>query len=403
MQDETAPADPMPPAALLTRPAAHTTAFYVMLFMVNGVHLPFWPIWLEDWGLSTAEVGMYTAFGIAVRVVAGLAIPALADRLDARRHTIVLCGILSILLFLAHLGITTRPVLLAATLAVGATMAGIGPIAEALGVAAARFWRFPYAQARGLGSMGFLVANLIVGALIARTGSWIALWWIVVCLAGVAALAVRHPGGRRVTAQIPPRMDEIGHLVVSPVFALFMGVVAAIQASHAVMYALGTLHWRDIGVSEAEIGALWAFGVGAEILFMVLFGTAVVQAIGPMRAMALSGIAGIVRWGAMMFDPVGFWLWPIQSLHAATFALGHLGAIAFISRAVPDRYEAAAQGATGAMAVGGVMALAMMLASAVYPALGGYTYGVGVVLSASGVALAGLLAGRWKGNEIAVR
>ena len=74
---------------------------------------------------------------------------------------------------------------------------------------------------------------------------------------------------------------------------------------------------------------------------------------GRSAALALSGAGGVLRWGAMMADPAGFWLWPIQGLHALTFAAGHLGAIAFISRAVPDRYAAAAQGAAGAMAVGG--------------------------------------------------
>jgi PPP family 3-phenylpropionic acid transporter len=388
---------------LLTRPALHTAGFYVALFMANGVLLPFWPIWLEDWGLSTAEVGMYTALGMAVRVVAGVAVPALADRFDARRHTIAACAAITVLLFLAHLGITTKAVLLLATLAAGVSMAGLGPIGEALGVAAARFWQFPYAQVRGVGSLGFLAANLLVGSLIARTGSWIALWWIVACMTAVAALAVHHPGGRRVKGQTPPRLGEIRRLMTNPVFALFMGAVAAIQASHAVMYALGTLHWLDLGVGAPEIGALWAVAVGAEILFLLFAGTGVVQAIGPVRALVLSGIAAVVRWGAMMFDPTGFWLWPIQSLHAMTFALCHLGVIAFISRAVPDRYSAAAQGATGAMAVGGVMALAMVLASLVYPTLGGLTYGIGVALSAAGVALAAMLAGRWSGGEIAVR
>ena len=51
--------------------------------------------------------------------------------------------------------------------------------------------------------------------------------------------------------------------------------------------------------------------------------------------------------------------------------MAHLGAIAFISRAVPDRYSAAAQGAAGAMAVGGVMALQMVLSAWLYPMLGG--------------------------------
>jgi PPP family 3-phenylpropionic acid transporter len=387
---------------LLTRPGLHTTGFYVTLFMATGVHMPFWPLWLGDWGLTAGEVGLYTALGMGVRVVAGLAIPALADRLDARRHTIAVCALLTILLFLAHLGITRRGVLLAATLAVGATMAGIGPIAEALGVAAARFWGFAYAQSRGLGSLGFLGANLLVGALIARVGSGIALWWIVACMAGVVLLVRRHPGGRRVQGQIPPDLREIGRLVVHPVFAVFMGVFAFTQASHAVMYAYGSIHWRALGISETRIGALWAASVGTEIVFMVAIGAWAAQRLGPVRAMALSGVAGVVRWGAMMLDPTGFWLWPIQGLHALTFAVGHLGAIGFISRAVPDRYAAAAQGATGSMAAGGVLALGMLLAAALYPSLGGRTYGLGVASSLLGLLLCWWLARRWRGQEIAV-
>ena len=86
--------------------------------------------------------------------------------------------------------------LLAATVAVGVSMAGTGPLAEALGVAAARARRFPYSPVRGLGSTGFLAANLIVGALIARTGSGVALWWIVGCMAAPRAPRPAHPGGR---------------------------------------------------------------------------------------------------------------------------------------------------------------------------------------------------------------
>ena len=103
-----------------------------------------------------------------------------------------------------------------------------------------------------------------------------------------------------------------------------------------------------------------------------------------------------------MADPVGFWLWPIQGLHALTFAMGHLGAIAFISRAVPDRYAAAAQGATGAMAVGGVTALGMVLAAAVYPELGGRTYAIGVAASALALGFCIWLARRWQRGELAV-
>ena len=102
----------------------------------------------------------------------------------------------------------------------------------------------------------------------------------------------------------------------------------------------------------------------------------------------------------MMFDPVGWTLWPLQGLHAATFAAGHLGAMAFISDAVPARYGAAAQGAMGSMAVGLLLALGMAAASAVYPSLGGATYGIGAAFAAVGLGLSLLLARRWRGGTL---
>lgn len=385
---------------ILRAPGVMTTAFYMAFFMAMGVHLPFWPLWLQDWGLSAREVGLFTALGMAVRVVAGLIIPALADRLDKRRHTIAVCLALSMALFVAHLWIGSKAMLLVATLAVGAAMAGVGPIAEALGVAAARAHGFPYAQSRGLGSLGFLAANLMVGGLMAQFGVDLALWWIVGCLGLAILLVVRHPGGRRVQGQVPPNLREIGRVFVNPVFALFAAAVAFTQASHAVFFALGSVHWAALGVSEPVIGGLWAMSVGAEIVFMVLYGAQAVRWLGPVGTILLSGAFGVLRWGAMMLDPTGWVLWPLQGLHAATFAVGHLGAMAFIAEAIPPRYGAAAQGAMQAMAIGAVLALGMVVAAAVYPSLGGLTYGIGVVLSGIGLGLALVLRRVWRGGML---
>lgn len=387
---------------ILHGPGVRTTLFYVVFFAATGVHMPFWPLWLENWGLTAAEVGLFGALGMAVRVAAGLVIPTLADRLDRRRLTIAACMATGAALFVAHLWIGSKAVLLLATLAVGACFAGIGPIAEALGVAASRAYAFPYAQARGLGSLGFLAANLAVGAALATVGVELALWWIVGCLAVGAALVMRHPGARRAQAQTPPSLREIGRLIVNPVFALFVAASACLQASHATFFALGTVHWAALGVSEAKIGALWAASVAAEVVFMVAVGAWTVVRLGAVRAMALSGIAGVLRWGAMLGDPTGAALWPLQALHALTFGAGHLGAMAFIAEAVPARYGAAAQGAMGSMAVGLLLAIGMAAAAALYPAIGGLTYGIGVIFSALGLGLCALLARRWRGGALAV-
>ena len=95
-------------------------------------------------------------------------------------------------------------------------------------------------------------------------------------------------------------------------------------------------------------------------------------------------------------------LWPLTGLHALTFAIGHLGAMAFISQAIQPRYGAAAQGAAAAMSAGLVLALGMAAAAVVYPVLGGLTYGIGVLMSAVGLGICWHLGRVWHGEELAV-
>ena len=182
---------------LLTRPVLLTGATYVVFFMSTGVLTPFWPLWLADWGLTPEEVGLYTALGVAVRVVAGhggpvAGRPSRPAPADARR--LRLRDAPALPLAPRHRARSRRfssPPSRSAP-----PWPGMGPLAEALGIAASRAWRFPYAPVRGVGSAGYLVANLLVGALIAATGSWVALWWMVGCMAA-ARPALARPSGRR--------------------------------------------------------------------------------------------------------------------------------------------------------------------------------------------------------------
>jgi MFS transporter, PPP family, 3-phenylpropionic acid transporter len=387
---------------LLERAGIVTSAYYAAFFFAVGAHVPFWPLWLADWGLGPGEVGLYTALGSASRVVGGLALPALADRLDARRMTIAVTAIAGAVMFLAHLGVESRALLLLLTLATGAALAGIGPIGEALGIAAARVHGFAYAQARAVGSAGFLAASLAIGATLPLVDIDFVLWWIVLSFVAVAWIIRDHPGGRKVEGQIPPNLREIRALLTRPTFAVFVLAIALLQASHATYYAYGSVHWRVLGVSEAAIGGLWAVGVAAEIVLLMTVGTAIVARIGPVQALMVCGVAGVVRWSAMMLDPTGPILVPLQAFHALTFAIGHLAAMAFIARAVPGRFGASAQGALSAVAGGMALSLGMAIAAGIYPHVGGSTYGIGATFSAAGLAASLWLGRRWRGETLAV-
>ncbi|MEM6441380.1 MAG: MFS transporter, partial [Pseudomonadota bacterium] len=339
-----APASPAADEAVPRFAGARTAGFYAAMFAALGVHLPYWPLWLADWGLSAAEIGFFATWGFAARLAAGAVIPVLADRHGARRVALAGTCAVGAIAFLAHLGITSKTALLIATLISGCVFSVLVPIADALGLAACRDFRLDYARIRAWGSAAFLASNLGFGAAIGALGVNAALLGIVIFLAVAALLGARHPGGGRVAPGPRPRLAELWSLARRPAFALFIAAAGLSQASHATLYAYGSYHWRELGLSETVIGWLWAWGVAVEIAVMSLIGAALAARLGAAGLLALAGAAGIVRWGLMTTDPTGPLLWALQAGHALTFAASHLGAMAFLREAVPERLAGSAQG-----------------------------------------------------------
>lgn len=403
MTPDPSPTDAGGPAAEPAPPrfaAARVAGWYAAMFAAMGIHLPYWPLWLADWGLTAVEVGLFATYGFAARLVAGAVIPVLADRHAARRLAVAGSCAVGVVAFLAHLGITSKGLLLVATLVSGGTFAALVPIGDVLGLAAARDFHLDYARIRAWGSAAFLAANLGFGAAIGALGPNVALWGIVVFLGIACGLGATHPGGGRVIPGPRPKLSELTALALRPAFLLFILAAGLSQASHATLYAYGSLRWRDLGISEAEIGPLWAFGVAVEIVLMSLLGGALTRRLGAAGALALAGAAGIVRWSLMTLDPMGLALWALQASHALTFAASHLGAMAFLRAAVPERLAGGAQGLFQTVVGTSLMFAFTGLSAQVYPWAGAGAYWVGTAASVLALICALAARGLWSGERI---
>jgi PPP family 3-phenylpropionic acid transporter len=389
--------------AIAGREGLLTCAWYGALFFAAGAHLPYWPVWLAAWGLSEAEIGTYVGLALALRVVGSTVLPALADGFAARRAAITIAALTAAGVFFLHLFIETRPALLAATLAVAFVNAPLIPLGEALGMRAAAMHGFAYAHARAVGSLAFLAMNVGLGALIARLGPGVVLWAVALNFLAVAALGAVHPGGGA-----PPgagldrsKLRETLRLTTHPVFLTFAVAASIGQASHAVFYVYGTLGWVGQGIGPGTIGLLWATGVAAEIWLMLGPGRRLVERIGPAGAVMLAGAAGVLRWGLMSVEPPQVLLWPIQCLHAVTFGLGYLGAMAFVAAAVPPRLQASAQGLYGGGIGGLAFALATLAAGAINASFGAASaYWLAAAMSGVGLLAALRLQRVWDGQSI---
>src|SRR5690242_21615556 len=88
--------------AAVSCPVARLSAFYAAIFLVAGIQLPFWPVWLASRGLTAREIGILLAAAIWVKVLATPAIGAVADK-TGDRH--LLMGALAATTLAAYTGL----------------------------------------------------------------------------------------------------------------------------------------------------------------------------------------------------------------------------------------------------------------------------------------------------------
>ena len=186
-------------------------------------------------------------------------------------------------------------------------------------------------------------------------------------------------------------------LLNAPTFLLFLAAIGCIHGAHATFYTFGALHWQAQGLSAVWVGTLWAIGVIAEVIVFAL-SAPVVRRFGPAQLIAAGAGASVLRWTAMAFDPPLALLVPLQLLHALTYGAAHLGAILFITRAVPHKGMGSAQAFYPTMAAGLVLGIVGLASGALYARWGGEVYFLPAAVSVIGCAAAVALLKRWNGG-----
>jgi PPP family 3-phenylpropionic acid transporter len=337
---------------------------HALNFLGVGIYMPFFPIWLASRGLGDVAISVVLTIPILMRVVATSWVTGLAD---SRLPPVLLLAALNGLAALLYLALLPAHGiwLIGITMALNAAaISGVVPLADVLTTAQIKAGAaIDYGRVRLWGSVSFFAANLLGGYLIARLGAGIIPLALAAStgLAALAALAVPAPPARARPAQEASPVP-VGF---SPAFRLALVAIACVNATHAALYAFGSLHWRSLGFSDTVIGGLWAVSVVVEVALFLFAGGIVARGTAGFAWIAAGAVAAIIRFGVMALDPgLGVTLL-LQLLHGLTFGCAHLGALAVLSALAPEGRRAAAQG--------GLVALSA-LASAAMTILSGYLY-----------------------------
>lgn len=365
---------------------------FFALFTAPGVHLPYFPLWLEARGFDAEQIAIVLGAPMALRVFTTPLISALADRARDRADVLIAAVLLAFVMSLAYFGVQSFAAVLGASLLLAVPWTPHPPLTDSVALSGVRRFGSNYAHMRIWGSGSFLLANVAGGLLISAYGAGMVPVLISggLFLTAAAALCMPRLGRpRRVSPLSGLAFQNVQRTPWSRYFLLGVAGAGVINASHGFLYGFVSIYWKSIGLDESVFGLLWAVSVASEVLMFMAF-TRLFRRMATPRILVLAGLGAVVRWVAYpLVGPLGLGIagfLAVQALHAFSTALILLGVQKLIAEEVGEEKMGAAQG-IAYFANGVSMALVTLVSGTIYEALGSGGFFVMAAVAGAGIAL----------------
>ena len=371
--------------------------FYFIYYFFVGAFVPYWGLYLQSELFSAADIGILMSLFQISRIFAPNFWGWLADHTGKRAQWIRLtaflglCGFIAV--FSAHGFFWMFFVMAALSLFTSSTL----PLAESLTLAHLATTNGHYSRIRMWGSLGFIVAAVVLGYMIDITGIASLLWFLLIVQIFLFALSYTLP-----EPKVAPHEHDhfsIWQVIKQPnVIALLVGCSLMVTA-HGVLYNFYSIYLSEHGYSKGAIGLLWAVGVICEIgIFMLM---PKIMARFSLKAILLTSLVlAVIRFTLIGVSVDNLWMIIFaQTLHAATFGSFHAASVEVVTQFFKGRHQAKGQAIYNSVAYGvggaiggiaGGYALQYLggqqtfVLAAVFPLLGLAVIGFGLKLGKAG-------------------
>ena len=243
--------------------------FYFSYYFFVGAFVPYWGLYLQSEHFSAADIGILMSLFQISRIFAPNFWGWLADHTGKRAQWIKLtsflglCGFMAV--FWAHGFFWLFFVMAALSLFTSSTL----PLAESLTLAHLATTNGHYSRIRMWGSLGFIVASVVLGFVIDASDIKSILWFLLLVQMTLFVLSYTLPDPKLVAHENDH--FSIWQVIKHPnVIALLIGCSLMVTA-HGVLYNFYSIYLSQHGYSKGTIGLLWAVGVVCEIgIFMLM-------------------------------------------------------------------------------------------------------------------------------------
>jgi len=369
--------------------------FYFTYYFFVGSFVPYWGLYLQSQDFSAVDIGILMSLFQISRIFAPNFWGWLADHTGQRVKWIRLTALLGLLGFSAVFWVSGFFWLFCVMVALSLFTSSTMPLAESLTMAhlGKNQKEQDYSRIRMWGSLGFIVASIMLGYLIDLYSIHMLLWFLLAVQLILWLLTFRLPE-TQVAAHAHDHFSIWQVLKHPNVIALLVGCAMMVTA-HGVLYNFYSIYLSSHGYSKGLIGWLWSVGVMCEIGVFLLMPRLLAR-FSLKQILMVSLLLAVIRFTLIGYAVDHLW-WMVfaQMLHAATFGSFHVASIHVVTLFFNGRHQAKGQAIYNSVAygiggtIGGVAGgfalqhlggeLTFML-SALFPLLGLLTIGFGLHL-----------------------
>jgi len=335
--------------------------FYFVYLSALGCFWPYYGLFLRSVGFADHQVTLVMAITPTVGIVVPPLLGLLADARRARGWLLRGVSVAALAAFSGFLVAESRVGVVVSAALFAASRTPVLPMTDAIALDVARERGVSYGAIRSVGSIGFLIAAVIGGAMVEGRGMRPMLLATVVGLVGAVLVAWMLPAP-------PPRASHESvrawrGLLAERRLWLFLAAACLAQAANGAYDAGFSLHLKMLGFDERFVGAAWAIGVGGEVLLMLASGRLLAW-LRPAGLFALAIAVAVGRWLVLAHVDHAGTLLALQPLHGVTFGCFYVAGVSVMrveGREVPTAAQGLFVGATSLGAIAGMVGAGRLL------------------------------------------
>lgn len=304
--------------------------FFFAYYGYIGILSPYVSLFFAGKGIPAAQIGILMSLTQAMRIFGPNLWGWVADRSQKRVYILRLTALGTVVAFCGMLFGQTFAEFFIVMLFVNAFASGLAPVAEAHMLTEMRGDLTHYGKLRLWGSVGFIAAVLLVGAILDWRGVHLMPWAALLLLVMAFGASCRMREAPHV--QVQQKSTSARSQLRKPEVIAFFASTFLMIAAHSALYVFYSLYLAQLGYSKTVIGLMWSLGVVAEIVFF-FYQAPVFRRFGVRNLMLACLLLAAARFFMIGFGAESLLLLLLaQVLHAATFGVHHSASIATLQR-----------------------------------------------------------------------